>query len=658
MIEFEDVKMGKLLPAFNDGNYQDITFCVTEQCNFRCKYCYMYKKNGIHKMSFDTAKAAVDFILGQKPQFPAAAWNFIGGEATLEMELIDKITDYIRLRLYETNHEWFAKSEFNIETNGYLYDSEFVQRYRMKNGSAVHFAITIDGTKEKHDLSRVLVNGNGTYDVVEKNVQLWIKQIPGPKMTKSTFSSDDLPLLFSSIVNLWNLGIEYIAANVVFENVWKEGDRVIYEEQLMKLADYIIENKLWNKCSVRFFDPIVGHPKDREELKQNFCGTGKMITVGTDGRLFPCIRFLDFCMSDTTSGFPIGDIFRGFDANRIGLFQQLSIENVSDSECLECPIASGCMSCAGNCYDDSKGLTLFHRTKYHCDMQKTQVRVSQYFWKQYSIVTGKVSPFQYNRHIAYTSKNWGSSGGKPLIVCLSDSVPSICPSFKPLCKGEVMSLETLDEVIEYSESENAYLVFLADSMMSIPYQILYTAHTVFAPANTVFKKQSIIQTAIPVYSSASDVSEIKPWDCDSCLLSIPSDSIHLLDKNLSILSVQYNKIILCPEQYDMWNESTLLEYERIVKKYKYCLSSYVDDLLKNALVVDTKGKIFPCLGVLGDDNKHHICIGTCKEGVSDSITSILRHQKHGKHCGTFSCMYSRFKTTGDISDFIMNAGHS
>jgi hypothetical protein len=31
MIEFEDVKMGKLLPAFNDGNYQDITFCVTEQ---------------------------------------------------------------------------------------------------------------------------------------------------------------------------------------------------------------------------------------------------------------------------------------------------------------------------------------------------------------------------------------------------------------------------------------------------------------------------------------------------------------------------------------------------------------------------------------------------------------------------------------------------
>ncbi len=44
-LQYKDVKMGRLLPTFNDGEFQDITFCVTEQCNFRCGYCYMSGKN-------------------------------------------------------------------------------------------------------------------------------------------------------------------------------------------------------------------------------------------------------------------------------------------------------------------------------------------------------------------------------------------------------------------------------------------------------------------------------------------------------------------------------------------------------------------------------------------------------------------------------------
>lgn len=57
------IRFGKLAPRFEDGKANNITFCVTEECNLRCKYCYLIHKNNFKKMSFETAKKAVDYFL-------------------------------------------------------------------------------------------------------------------------------------------------------------------------------------------------------------------------------------------------------------------------------------------------------------------------------------------------------------------------------------------------------------------------------------------------------------------------------------------------------------------------------------------------------------------------------------------------------------------
>ena len=114
------IKMGRLPKSFNDAQYQNITLCVTEECNLRCKYCYMAHKNSFHRMSFETAKAAVDFFLDQPVALDAVVWDFIGGEPTLEMELIDKISDYIIYQMYIRKHPWFDNYMFSIGSNGLL----------------------------------------------------------------------------------------------------------------------------------------------------------------------------------------------------------------------------------------------------------------------------------------------------------------------------------------------------------------------------------------------------------------------------------------------------------------------------------------------------------------------------------------------------------
>lgn len=84
------------------GNPKNITFSVTEDCNLACKYCYMTGKNHTKRMSFETAKKAVDYFLANRDIFDnkSVIWEFIGGEPFLEIDLIDKLTDYIKQQMF------------------------------------------------------------------------------------------------------------------------------------------------------------------------------------------------------------------------------------------------------------------------------------------------------------------------------------------------------------------------------------------------------------------------------------------------------------------------------------------------------------------------------------------------------------------------------
>lgn len=95
----EDIKKGA--GAWELGRSKSITFIVTKDCQLACKYCYLVGKNSHERMSFDIAKKAIDYILDNENLFneESVVWDFIGGEPFLEITLIDKICDYIKIEL-------------------------------------------------------------------------------------------------------------------------------------------------------------------------------------------------------------------------------------------------------------------------------------------------------------------------------------------------------------------------------------------------------------------------------------------------------------------------------------------------------------------------------------------------------------------------------
>lgn len=371
--------------VWEGGNAKEITFIVTKDCQLACKYCYLVGKNTKEKMSWDIAKKTIDYVLDNEfdENFnkKSVVWDFIGGEPFLEIDLIDKITDYIKIELFRRNHHWFNSYRFSFATNGINYHTAKVQNYIKKNHKHLSIGITIDGTELLHDLNRVYKEtGKGSYKDVAKNIPLWLNQFPDGA-TKVTICSENIPYIKESVLHLFNLGIHDVNINCVFENVWKDGDDCRLEEQLISLADAIIDNDLYKDYRCSFFWEHMGKPMDCKLQNQNWCGAGKMLSVDAAGNFYPCTRFAQYSLRDKKAWI-VGNVHDGIDKNKLRPFLTLDRCTQSPRECIDCEVAEGCAWCQGENYDAADTPTAYQRSTAICKMHKARVRANNYYWNK------------------------------------------------------------------------------------------------------------------------------------------------------------------------------------------------------------------------------------------------------------------------------------
>lgn len=381
--------------SWQSGVAKSITFIVTKDCQLACKYCYLVGKNTKERMTWEVAKGAIDYILDREEEYceESVIWDFIGGEPFLEIDLIDKICDYIKTEMFRRSHHWFNSYRFSFSTNGINYHIDKVQRFIEKNHSHLSIGITIDGTKRKHDLNRIWKTADmekgimpkpeeerGSYDDVVRNIPLWLQQFPDGA-TKVTISSADIPYIKESVLHLFSLGIKEVNINCVFEDVWKDGDDKLFEEQLTELADAIIDQRLYEENACSFFIEHLGKPLDRERDNQNWCGAGKMLAVDAAGNFYPCTRFAAYSLRNKPAWI-IGNIKEGIDQNKLRPFLTLDRVTQSNEECLNCEVASGCAWCQGENYDAAQTNTVYQRSTAICKMHKARVRANNYYWNK------------------------------------------------------------------------------------------------------------------------------------------------------------------------------------------------------------------------------------------------------------------------------------
>jgi uncharacterized protein len=372
-----------------DLKVKNITFVVTERCNLCCTYCYEVHKSGA-VMSKQVAKDAVDFLFNKEKVngyysdeiSPAVILEFIGGEPLLEIDLINYIVEYFKFKSFEAGSAWATNYVISITTNGILYKRKNVQDFLKRNKGHISIGLTIDGNKELHDSCRIFPDGSGSYDIVESAAKEWIKFNNHPQ-TKITLSPYNISYVNDALKNVWNIGITGAFTNCVYEEGWTIEHAKIFYSELIKLADYLLENENYSKYYTSLFDESIGKPLTED---RNWCGgNGKMLAIGTDGRCFPCIRFMKYSLNTPNRKEKcIGNIYNGLESKTKNVWlcelKKVTMSSQSNDKCNNCQIASGCSLCTGYNYD--KFGTPNKRATFICDMHVARVKANVYYWNR------------------------------------------------------------------------------------------------------------------------------------------------------------------------------------------------------------------------------------------------------------------------------------
>lgn len=412
-----------LLPTTREGASTDkngvkcitrtITFQVTDACNLCCTYCYQINKKH-HSMPFEVAKKFFDMIIEATSEdcdyinpdiSPGLVIEFIGGEPFMEIDLIDKVSDYIIETMIQKEHKWANRFMFSICSNGVLYFDERVQRYIKKHREHLSFSISIDGNKELHDSCRIFPDGSGSYDIAISGVKHYREVIGGYMGSKMTLAPSNIQYAYDAVSNLIDIGYKDIYLNCVYEKGWKNSDARVLYDQLVKIADYLIEDKdRFEDTYLSIFDETFFRPKSVTD-NENWCGgTGSMISVDYKGDIYPCIRYMESSLGDSRPPLKIGNINDGImklpeHIETVKSLRAITRKTQSERKCYYCPIADGCSWCSAYNYQEHG--TADKRTTYLCQMHKARTLANAYLWnKGYR----KYSPDK--RFIMWIPKEW------------------------------------------------------------------------------------------------------------------------------------------------------------------------------------------------------------------------------------------------------------
>lgn len=370
-----------------------VTFQVTDKCNLACTYCYQINKS-VRRMKFEDAKLFIDKLLSGEDGFseyvsvknsPGIVIEFIGGEPFLEVDLIDQIVDYFRLRTIELNHPWADKFCISICSNGVLYTDPKVQKFLQKNKDCISFSVTLDGNKELHDACRVFPDGRGSYDLAEYATQDWMNR--GYYMgSKITISPDNLPYIYDALMHIVGLGYTEVNANCVYEAEWTDEQAGQLYHLMKKFADFMLSDNKYKLLDCSLYQSTLGHPKEETDL-QNWCGgTGSMLSMDPDGWLFPCIRYMESSLGASRAPMRIGNVHTGLatyqkDKDCVACLNAIDRRTQSTDECFYCPIAEGCSWCSA--WNYQKYGTADHRDTNICKTHRGRVLANVYYWNQY-----------------------------------------------------------------------------------------------------------------------------------------------------------------------------------------------------------------------------------------------------------------------------------
>lgn len=279
-----------------DLSLSSLVLNVVQGCNMRCSYCFA--DHGVYHdeqkmMSRETAERAVDFLAGSTKRSYLYVY-FFGGEPLLNKDVVLHTVRYTNAKAAELGKD----TMFGITTNGTILDDEILACFD-DNKFAV--LVSSDGPKNIHDKQRSMANGDGSFDIVQRNL-LKLSEYKniylGCRATSTAENSsimevvkylDTFPLKYCHIEPAARSTQEADANNNDHENLnidafLKEyGDVVKLMWQKMKNKESVPYRTFLNEIKM-----LIGNT-----VRQRLCNMGfGTVTVSAEGDIYACQRLV------------------------------------------------------------------------------------------------------------------------------------------------------------------------------------------------------------------------------------------------------------------------------------------------------------------------------------------------------------------------------
>ena len=140
-----------------------LTILPTEQCNFRCRYCY--EAFAVGEMPLRIQDGIVRYVQRNISRHRGLRVGWFGGEPLQAPNVIDRLSQKL-IEVCEINNKPYIA---DMTTNGYDLTPEMLDR--MYANKIRGFTITLDGPRETHDQLRIRSDGHPTFDTIIGNLK-------------------------------------------------------------------------------------------------------------------------------------------------------------------------------------------------------------------------------------------------------------------------------------------------------------------------------------------------------------------------------------------------------------------------------------------------------------------------------------------------------
>ncbi len=267
---------------------------VSHDCNLRCKYCFAGQ--GIYGgkpqvMSFDVAKAAIDFLIEKSDGRRHLELDFFGGEPLMNFDVVRQTVAYAREREKEAGKEF----RFTMTTNGVLLNEEIMD---FLNAEMHNVVLSLDGRPEVNDAMRPNAGGKGSYaGIVPKYQQFVAKRGDKDYYVRGTFTRNNLDFS-QDVLHMVDLGFDQVSVEPVISDPslpysLREEDLPTIFEEYDRLARIVLQRKLEGK-GFNFFHFMLDLDQGPCAIKRlRGCGCGnEYCAVDPEGKVFPCHQFV------------------------------------------------------------------------------------------------------------------------------------------------------------------------------------------------------------------------------------------------------------------------------------------------------------------------------------------------------------------------------